>query len=97
DHAAYNWFYPYLRQTHTFFMLDDYADITSSVEGKTATLLETISSQHQAIWIYDNNPADTTASEVVLQTWLQQAQLAHQADIDRGRLYLYILQAEPTQ
>ena len=95
-HPAYDWFYPYLRQSHTFYMLDDYADSTTTVAGKTTTLLDAIAKQHQAVWVYDSDPAVTTPSETVLIAWLQNAQLAHQADIDRGRLYLYIFQPKST-
>ena len=90
-HTTYDWFYPYLRRSHAFFMLDDYADATTSVEARMTRLLETIAGQHQALWVYDSDPAETTPAETVAFQWLAKAQLAHQADIDGGRLYLYIL------
>ncbi len=95
NHTTYDWFYPYLRHNHAFFMLDDYADTTTSVEAKTTQLLESIASQHQALWIYDSDPAETTPSETIAFQWLDEAQLAHQADIDGGRLYLYLLNQSP--
>jgi len=90
--TTYDWFYPYLRHSHAFFMLDDYAQAGSTVEAKTTRLLESIATQHQALWVYDSNPAETSPAEAAAQPWLAQAQLAHQADIDGGRLYLFIFQ-----
>ncbi len=95
DHATYDWFYPYLRHSHAFFMLDDYADATTTVEAKTAQLFETIAARHQALWIYDSDPAKTTLAEATAFQYLAESQLAHQADTDGGRLYLYIFNKGP--
>ena len=91
DHAAYDWFYPYLRRSHQFYMLDDYADANTTVEAKTLRLLDSIAAQHKALWIFDADPAHTTPAEAATIEWLDGLSPAHQADIDGGRLYLFIL------
>ena len=91
NHQAYDWFYPYLGQSHAFFMLDDYAGSATSVETKTTRLYQTIKGQYPALWVFDSDPAETTPAERTMFQHLTQAQLAHQADIDGGRLYLFIL------
>jgi hypothetical protein len=91
NHTTYDWFYPYLRHSHHFFMLDDYPKASTPVEAKTTRLLEAIAGQHQALWIYDSDPTQTTPAEAATTQWLANKQPAHQADIDGGRLYLYIL------
>ena len=90
DHRPYDWFHPYLRRSHTFYMLDDYAHPGTTVEARMTGLMQTITAQHGAIWIFDADPALTTPAETVIAPHLAAAQLAHQADIDGGRLYLYI-------
>ena len=92
DHTTYNWYYPYLRNTHAFFMLDDYSDANNNVTLKTELLLTNIAQNHKAVWIFDSDPAITTNAESAMHVWLANSQLAHQADIDEGRLYLFILQ-----
>ncbi len=89
--TAYDWFFPYLHSDHQFYMLDDYADETSSVTAKTTALLNRIAAENDAVWVFDADPAETTPAETALAQWLGTRAPAHQADIDRGRLYLYIL------
>lgn len=91
DQTAYDWFYPYLRDDHRFYMLDDYADATTTVSAKTDALLNRIRAENDAVWVFDADPATTTPAEAALAQWLGGRAPAHQADIDRGRLYLYIL------
>ncbi len=88
NQTTYDWYYPYLRHSHRFFMLDDYANET--LEQRTRETLEEIKTVHKAMWIFDTHPEDTMPAEHILVTWLKTSQLAHQADIDGGRLYLYI-------
>ncbi len=90
NHAAYNWFYPYLRRSHQFYMLDDYADATTTVEAKTTRLLDNIAARHKALWIFDADPAHTTPAETAAFKWLNGLPPAHQSDIDGGRLYLFV-------
>lgn len=87
NHTVYDWFYPYLRQNHAFYMLDDYPP----AETRTAALMEKIAQKHRAVWIYDSDPAQTTPAETAAFAWLGNSAPAHQADIDGGRLYLFIL------
>jgi len=89
--TVYDWFYPYLRDTYTLTMLDDYAPIGDSVEARTTHLLDGIASQTDVLWIYDADASTTTPSEEVLTTWLGDQPPAHIQDIDGGRLYLFIL------
>lgn len=89
SHDVYDWYYPYLRESHHFYMLDRYED--ADLAADTTALLEQIAAQHEALWVYDYDPAVTTAAETALQQWLGNTPPAHQADIDGGRLYLYIL------
>jgi hypothetical protein len=91
--TSYDWFYPYLRDSHGFFMLDDYADPTTTVEAKTMALLDRIAAEYGAVWVFDDDPALTTPAEVALTNWLDGQPPAHQADIDGGRVDLYILPA----
>ncbi len=88
---TYDWFFPYLRGDHRFYLLDDYADATTSVDEKTTALLTRIAAENDAVWVFDADPATTTPAETVLAQWLGGRAPAHQADIDGGRLYLYIL------
>ncbi|MFQ5578553.1 MAG: hypothetical protein ACE5G8_16365, partial [Anaerolineae bacterium] len=92
SHTTYDWFYPYLRHSHAFFMLDDYAGGGTTVKAKTTRLLNTIAAGHRAVWVFDSDPAHTTPAETAARQWLAAYPVAHQADIDGGRLYLYILQ-----
>ena len=94
DQAAYDWFYPYLRRSHQFYMLDDYADANTTVEAKTARLLNDIAARHQALWIFDADPAHTTPAEAAAFKWLSGLSPAHQSDIDGGRLYLFIFETK---
>ena len=91
SHTTYDWFYPYLRNDYSFFMLDDYAPASDSVERRTTTLLNNIATQTDVLWIYDADAATTTPSEEVLTAWLNNRPPAHIQDIDGGRLYLFIL------
>jgi hypothetical protein len=91
SHTVYDWFHPYLRHNYQLLMLDDYAPPDDSVEKRTIKLLESIAEQTDVLWIYDVNPAETTPSETVLAGWLDDRPPAHIQDIDRGRLYLFIL------
>jgi len=88
---TYDWFFPYLRGDHQFYMLDDYAGASTSVDEKTAALLARIAAENDAVWVFDADPALTTPAEIALAQWLGGRAPAHQADIDGGRLYLYIL------
>ncbi len=92
DHSVYDWFYPYLRQTYSLSMLDDYDPPDSSVEERTMVQLNNIRSQTDVLWVYDANAAVTSPSEEVLMQWLNNTSPAHLQDIDGGRLYLFILQ-----
>lgn len=92
SHTTYDWFYPYLRQNHAFYMLDDYPP----AETRTTALMDKIAQNHRAIWIYDSDPAQTTPAETAALAWLGNLAPAHQADIDGGRLYLFILPETPT-
>jgi hypothetical protein len=91
SHTVYDWFYPYLREQYQFFMLDDYAPPSGSVETQTLALLEEIMDQTDVLWIYDADASTTTLSEEVLMGWLDDRPPAHLQDIDEGRLYLFIL------
>lgn len=93
SHTVYDWFYPYLRQRYRFFMLDDYAPPSSSVEVQTRALLEDITQQTDVLWIYDADAAVTTPAEETLADWLNGRPPAHLQDIDGGRLYLFILKS----
>lgn len=86
--TTYDWFYPYLRGRYHFYLLDEYGD----VEAKTGELLAGIAARHDALWIFDADPAATTPAEAVTTAWLEDYALAHIQDIDGGRLYLFILQ-----
>ena len=90
DQNTYNWFFPYLRHDHTFYMLDDYADASTSVEAKTNALMTAISAENAAVWVFDADAAIRTPAESALANWLDGRSPAHQADIEGGRLYLYI-------
>jgi hypothetical protein len=91
NHTVYDWFYPYLRNRYTLFMLDDYAPPSGSVETRTRRLLEEIARQTDVLWIYDADASVTTPSEETLTSWLDELPPAHIQDIDGGRLYLFIL------
>jgi len=91
DHTAYDWFYPYLRRTHRFYMLDDYSDPAHPVAANTIRLLDAIAARHRAVWIFDADPSHTSPAEAALFDWLGDRPPAHQADIDGGRLYLFLL------
>lgn len=91
SHTLYDWFYPYLRQDYTLFMLDDYAPPSESVETRTTALLNTIAAQTDVLWLYDADASVTTPAEEVLTRWLGSRPPAHIQDIDGGRLYLFIL------
>jgi hypothetical protein len=91
SHAVYDWFYPYLRNRYSLFMLDDYAPPSGSVEARTRHLLEEIARQTDVLWVYDANASVTTPSEETLSSWLNELPPAHIQDIDGGRLYLFIL------
>ena len=91
SHTVYDWFYPYLRNNYTFFMLDDYAPASDSVERRTTALLNDIVTKTDVLWVYDADAATTTPSEEVLTNWLNNRPPAHIQDIDGGRLYLFIL------
>jgi hypothetical protein len=91
SHTVYDWFYPYLRHRYHFFMLDDYAPPSGSVEAHTRQLLEEIARQTDVLWIYDTDASVTTTSEETLSVWLDELPPAHIQDIDGGRLYLFIL------
>ena len=91
DQTVYDWFFPYLRSDHRFYMLDDYADATTTVAAKTTALLNRIRAENDAVWVFDADPAVTTPAEESLAQWLGGRAPAHQADIAGGRLYLYIL------
>ena len=88
SHDTYDWYYPYLRQSHEFYMLDSYEN--AGLTERTQRLMAQIAAEHQALWVYDSDPENTTPAETSMQVWLADSQLAHQADIDGGRLYLYI-------
>ncbi|HMR65317.1 MAG TPA: hypothetical protein PKE64_15025 [Anaerolineae bacterium] len=88
---VYDWFYPYLRGSYTLYMLDDYDPPTYPVEARTTDLLNRIAEQTPVLWLYDANPAETTAAEETLIEWLNNLPEAHIQDIDGGRLKLFIL------
>ncbi len=89
--AVYDWFYPYLRQDYTFFMLDDYAPPGQAVEARTTALLERLAAQTDVLWLYDADAATITPAEKTVTAWLGGQSPAHIQDIDGGRLYLFIL------
>ncbi|MCB0168853.1 MAG: hypothetical protein KDI79_31790, partial [Anaerolineae bacterium] len=92
SHSVYDWFYPYLgREQYDLFMLDDFGIPSNPVEARTQSLLETIASHTDVLWIYDVDPAVTTPAEEVLTAWLGDLPPAHIQDIDGGRLRLFIL------
>jgi hypothetical protein len=91
SHPVYDWFYPYLRQDYDLFMLDDYTPPGESVADRTTALLDAIAAQTDVLWLYDADPAATTPAEETLTAWLGDRPPAHIQDIDRGRLYLFIL------
>ena len=91
NHTVYDWFYPYLRQTYSLFMLDDYAAPTDTVEARTTDLLDGIATQTDVLWIYDADASVTSPAEETLIIWLGDRPPAHIQDIDGGRLLLYIL------
>jgi hypothetical protein len=92
SHTVYDWFYPYLRQGYSLYMLDDYAPPGESVEARTVALLDEIAAQTDVLWIYDADAATTTPAEATLNAWLDDLPPAHIQDIDGGRLYLFILE-----
>ncbi|MCB9108820.1 MAG: hypothetical protein H6633_31935 [Anaerolineales bacterium] len=93
NHSVYDWFYPYLgRGQYDLFMLDDFGIPSNPVEARTQSLLETIASHTDVLWIYDVDPAVTTPAEEVLTAWLGDLPPAHIQDIDGGRLRLFILE-----
>jgi hypothetical protein len=94
SHNVYDWFYPYLRQRYHFYMLDDYAPPSGSVEMQTWALMEQITKQSDVLWIYDADAAVTTPAEETLADWLNGRPPAHLQDIDGGRLYLFILKPD---
>ncbi|MFQ5614547.1 MAG: hypothetical protein ACE5H9_20695, partial [Anaerolineae bacterium] len=85
SHAAYDWFYPYLRGRYDFFMFDEYGD----ARAKTFDLLNSIAATHDAVWVFDADPATTTPAENAASEWFGARSLAHIQNIDGGRLYLY--------
>ncbi len=93
SHQVYDWFYPYLRQRYSFFMLDDYAPPSQSVEARTRARLDAIAAQTDVLWIYDADAAVTTSAEAALTAWLANRPPAHIQDVDGGRLLLFILSA----
>lgn len=96
SHTVYDWFYPYLRQGYTLYMLDDYAPPGEAVEARTEALLDEIAAQTDVLWIYDVDASTTTPSETHLNSWLDDLPPAHIQDIDGGRLYLFILEQKTT-
>lgn len=92
SHTVYDWFYPYLGDSYSLFMLDDYAPPSQSVEARTRSLLNRIAAQTDVLWIYDADASATTPAEETLHAWLGDRPPAHIQDIDGGRLYLFILQ-----
>jgi hypothetical protein len=91
SHPVYDWFYPYLRHDYRFFMLDDYAPPSQSVETQTSALLDGIAAETNVLWLYDVDASVTTPAEENLSRWLGDRSPAHIQDIDGGRLYLFIL------
>jgi hypothetical protein len=90
--TVYDWFYPYLRHDYTLFMLDDYAPPGQAVDRRTTALLNRIATQTDVLWLYDADASVTTPAEEALTHWLGSRPPAHLQDIDRGRLYLFILE-----
>lgn len=88
---VYDWFYPYLRDRYTLYLLDDYDPPAYPVEAHTTDLLNRIAQQTAVLWLYDANPAETTPAEETLNDWLDDLPEAHIQDIDGGRLQLFIL------
>jgi hypothetical protein len=92
DHRTYDWLYPYLWRRLSFYMLDDYAPSSSSVEDKTLSLLDTVSRRHQEWWMFDNDPEAQSASEAILSEWLNahgEEVLVH--DVGGGRLSEWVM------
>jgi hypothetical protein len=87
SHTSYDWFFPYLRHDFQFYMLDDYGDVSA----KTVELLTRIAAAQDALWVFDDDPSQTSPAEIIATDWLASYPLAHIQDIDGGRLYLYIL------
>ncbi len=91
SHAVYDWFYPYLREDYSLYMLDDYAPPGQSTEARTVAMLGRLAGETDVLWLYDASAATTTPAEEALNRWLGGRPPAHIQDIDGGRLYLFIL------
>ena len=90
DHRTYDWLYPYLRRQMSFYMLDDYAPASQTVEGRTRALLERATQRHGEWWVFDNDVGDTSAPETILAEWLERHGVQVEVrDVDGGRLYRY--------
>ena len=88
DHRTYDWLYPYLWRKLSFYMLDDYAPASQSVEERTRSLLNEVAEQHQEWWMFDNDPDSLSAPEKVLAEWLAtHGQELGVRDVNDGRLY----------